>query len=365
MEKAIDKLTSVTWMTRILFVGLLAWCGACLGEAEPARSAPSREKLRDLLNDESPFLRAYAVYNVASRFPGELPNLVRFTSDTEPLVRRAAIFSLGLLRFESATEHFLRALEDPHYGVRRAAVFALGNNPSPEAAEGLRRALKDSDSTVRQLSALAMGKASNKASVRYLLPLLGDASPRVRRAAACALGALGDPSALGHLKRLYRDPKRAQPHEPLFLADKKIGETLKKELNLDYKFLHFVETLDRLSQAAGVEITVDDEVLFLLNTSAPAPENLNSIKLAMWNVPFEKALVRIVQTVGAYCYVESGRINVSSKAYQAYDTPVALEVAGAMALLGDRRALAEVREFLPDRRFRERARNILRAVTGR
>jgi len=343
----------------------MLWSEAGLPAAQSPSHSPSREKLLKLLPSENAHLRAYAVYNVAYRFPGEAARLAPFISDADPLVRRAAIFSLGLLHVEAETERFLEALKDADYGVRRAAVFAIGNIKSRKAIAGVARALKDNDSVVRQLAALAAARAGAKAFAPRLISLLRDESPRVRRAAACALGMLGDRSALAPLKRLYRDRKRSQASKAILTANEKVRETLKKELNLDYKFLYFMETLDKLSQAAGVEIRVDDEVLFRLNTSAAEPENLKSIRLAMWKVPFEKALGKIVQTVGEYYYVESGTINISSTSYRAYDTPVALEVAGAMALLGERSAIADVRDFLKDPRYRRRARQLLQGVTGR
>ncbi len=365
MDKRIVKRNGVRRLGQFLLIGLMLSQGLGLVVAEPPSAGPSRDKLLELLDDANAYRRAYAVYNVAYRIPEDVPKLVRFISDADASVRRAAIFSLGLLRFGQETERFLNALKDPHYGVRRAAVFALGNIQSREALEGVAQALKDDDAVVRRLAVLGLARADVKTSVPRLISLLRDESPRVRRAAACALGVLGDRSALDPLKRLYRDPRSSEPSKPMLAADEKVREALRKKHNLDYKFLHFMDTLDRLSQAAEVEIRVDDEVLFLLNTSASDPENLNSIRLAMWNVPFERALAKIVDTMGAYYYVESGTINISSKRYQDYDTPVALEVAGAMASLGDRSAVADVRKFLENPQFRKRARQLLRAVTGR
>ena len=365
MDKWTGKRTGLKRAARIFCVVFtLCWVES-LTAAASSPPPISRNRFLKLLEDRNAHLRAYAVYNVAYRFPQDVPNLARFISDAEPLVRRAAIFSLGLLHFEAATERFLEALQDPHYGVRRAAVFALGNLNSPKGTEGVAQSLKDRDSVVRQLAVLGMARVGVKSSVPRLIPLLRDESPRVRRAAACALGMLGDRSALGPLKRLYRDRERSKPPSPMLLANEKAREALTKKLNLGDKFLYFTETLDKLSKDAGVAIRVDDEVLFMLNTSAGEPENLNSVRLAMWKVPFEKALAKVVETVGAYYYVESGTINISTTRYRAYDTPVALEVAGAMALLGDRSAIAEVQKFLGDTRTRQRAQQLLHAVTGR
>jgi len=365
MCRLMDKIEGVGRIIGFLSIAFVLSYAAAPAEEPHPFSAPSREKVLKLLEDTNVHLRAYAVYIVARRFPEDAAALVPFVSDREPLVRRAAIFSLGLLRFEAETERFLQALKDTHYGVRRAAVFALGNIGSRKAALAIMIALKDDDSMVRQLAALAMARAGVKESVPKLISLLRDESPRVRRAAACALGMLGDRSALDPLRRLHRDRRSSEAPERMPQANRKVQETLSKKVNLDYKFLHFAETLDKLSEAAGMEIRVDDEVLFVLNISADEPQNLNSIKLAMWNVPLDKALEKIVQTVGACYYVESGAVNISSRRYRAYDVPVALEAAGAMAALGDSSALSEVRRFLEDPRFGQRAREILRTVTGR
>ncbi len=325
----------------------------------------SREELRNMLADANPNLRAYAIYNLAHRYPAEAAKLVPFTSDEEPLVRRAATFSLGLVHYEPGMEQFLRAVKDPHYGVRRAAVFALGNVPSAKSVEGLTGALKDSDFMVRQLAVLAVAHLAPKSCVSELTSMLQDESPRVRRTTACVLGVLKDPSAIPSLKRLYRDRKRAQPPDAILRKNNAVQRALDKTLNLSEEFLYFMETLTRLSQAAGVEIRVDDEVLFKLNTAAADPQNLDNIRLVMWKVPFGTALGKVADTVGAYYYVESGTVNVSSRRHWVNDTPVLLEVAGAMALLGDRGALTKVRQFLEEPRFRGRARQLLQAVTGR
>jgi len=350
-------------VTVLFLIGLLS-VGRSPAESDSVRAAPSREVLVNLLGDKDPHLRAYALYNMAYWFPEEASRLSRLISDADPWVRRAAIFSLGLLRSEAETERLLQALKDEHYGVRRAAVFALGNIKTPRAMQGVSEALRDTDPCVRQLAALALARTGDKTCVPGLLPLLKDESPRVRRASACALGILGDPSALNPLRQLYRDRKCSEPGERLAAANKEVEKAVDRKVNLDCKFIHFVEMLDKLSEASGVEARVDDEVLLMLNASATDPQNLSSIRLAMWNVPFEKALRKFADATRAYYYVESGFINISSRSYEQYDTPLRMEVAAAMAFLGDRSALSEVRRLVEDRRFGPRARQLLRATTG-
>jgi hypothetical protein len=333
---------------------------------QPAGTAsPSRAELAKLLDGQDTHLRAYAVYTIAYRFSEDAAELVRFCSDPDPLVRRAAIFCLGLLRHETAKEAFVQALKDPHYGVRRAAVFALGNLATADALDKVSQSLDDADPLVRQLAAFAISRSGDKSYVPRLIPLLQDESPRVRRAAAFALGSLGDPSALASLRQLYRDRKSSEPAERIAAANREVEKAMKKNVNLDCKFVHFVQILDKLSEVSGIEIRVDDEVLFKLNTSAADPTNLSTFRLSMWDVPFETALQKVVQTVGGYYYIESGVVNISSSSYAAYDTPLRLEVAAAMALLGDRSALGEVRKYSSDRRFGKRAQDLLAAIGAR
>ena len=338
--------------------------GAATPESEGI-AAPSRAELAGLLQGQDASLRAYAVYTIAYRFSEDAAELARFCSDLDPLVRRAAIFCLGLLRHETAKEAFVQALKDPHYGVRRAAVFALGNLATAEALDKVSQSLDDADPLVRQLAALAILRSGDKSYVPKLIPLLQDESPRVRRAAAFTLGTLGDPSALAPLRQLYRDRKSSEPAERLAAADREVEKAMKKNVNLDCKFVHFVQILDKLSEVSGIEIRVDDEVLFKLNTSAADPTNLSTFRLSMWDVPFETALQKVVQTVGGYYFVESGMVNISSSTYATYDTPLRLEVAAAMALLGDRSALGDVRKYVNDRRFGKRAKDLLGAIGAR
>jgi HEAT repeat protein len=348
---------------QVLMAGLLFYSAHHMAGAQAV--SPSREGLRNMLADADPDLRAYAAYNLGHRYPEEAAHLLRLTSDRDPLVRRAAVFSLGLVRYEPGAGQFLRGAKDPHYGVRRAAVFALGNVPSAKSVEGLTDALKDGDFMVRQLAVLSLAHVAPKSSLPKLIPMLEDESPRVRRTTACVLGVLRAPSAIPSLRRLYRDRKRAQPPDAILRKNNAVQRALDKKLNLSEEFLHFMETLTRLSQAASVEVRVDDEVLFKLNTAAADPQNLDNIRLVMWKVPFGTALGKVADTAGAYYYVESGMINISSKRQWINDTPVLLEVAGAMALLGDRGALTKVRQFLEEPRFRRRARQLLQTITGR
>lgn len=331
----------------------------------PPPAAPSRSDLTQLLEGKDSHLRAYGVYSMAYHFSEDAAELVRFCSDPDPLVRRAAVFCLGLLRQEAAKGDFARALKDPHYGVRRAAVFALGNLATADAIEKVAQALDDADPLVRQLVAFAISRSRDETYAPKLIGLLEDPSPRVRRAAAFGLGTLGDPGALAALRQLYRDRQSSEPSERLAAANRLVRSAMKKKVNLDCKFVYFGQILEKLSEMSGIEIRVDDELLFKVNTSAADPQNLRTFRLAMWDVPFETALQRVVQTVGGYSYIESGILNISSSTYAAYDTPLRLEVAAAMGLLGDKSALSDVRKYVNDRRFGKRAKDLLAAVGTR
>jgi hypothetical protein len=229
------------------------------------------------------------------------------------------------------------------YDARRCSPSET--SPLPDALEKVSLALGDADPLVRQLAALAIARTGDRTYATKVIGLLEDESPRVRRAAAFALGTLGDANALDALRQLYRDRQASEPSGRLAAANREVEKTMKKRVNLDCKFVHFGQILEKLSEVSGIEIRVDDELLFKLNTSAADPQNLRTFRLAMWDVPFETALQRVVQTVGGYSCIESGRINISSSSYAAYDTPLRLEVAAAMALLGDRSALGEVRKL--------------------
>jgi HEAT repeat protein len=364
-----DRVNSTGRFARTILLlfssGLFVICAIGSAETQPPSSGPSRQDLAKLLESTDAHMRAYAVYAVAYRFSEDAGDLASFLSDADPWVRRAATFCLGLLRSEPETDRFVQALQDEHYGVRRAAVFALGNVATPKALEAISHALKDDDSVVRQLGILAVARAGDSTCVPRLIAMLNDESPRVRRAAACALGILGDRSALPELRRLYQNRRASDPAEAVATTNNKVEEALKRRVNLDCKFIHFAEILDKLSETSGVEIRVDDEVLFKLNTSATDPENLNSIRLSMWGIPFETALKKIADTLGAHYYVESGTINIASKNYIVYDTPVRMEVAAAMALLGDQSGLREVRKYLTHRVYGRRAHELLRAAEAR
>lgn len=79
--------------------------------------------------------------------------------DPNPLLRSAAIDSLGLIQHPQATQLLLQALEDPAPQLREDALYALLDQVETDQINTLVNALGNSQISIRQLAAEAISQA--------------------------------------------------------------------------------------------------------------------------------------------------------------------------------------------------------------
>ena len=340
----------------VILSSALLTAGAASQAAEPNAPPLSTARLRTFLRDKEPTHVAFALYQLAARGETTDPVITTLCAHKDPYVRRAAIFALGTAGDAANRALFSKAVRDADPGVRRAAVFALANLGGDEAVPLLEAALKDPHPTVRELAATALGRLGGKRAARLLIAALDDRSRRVRRAAVVALGGLADPSALSSLRKLQDAPERGINTRLASLVRKKLEEGH----NFGYEFMTLPALVARYSADTGVPTFVTDEVLMAVALAAEDPDNLDSLKVSMWHVKAGTFLEELTRAAGLAWIVEGRRVIITPVAYLAYDTPLELEIAGALYRLGDASAKATLKRYAKQPRWKARAEALLK-----
>jgi HEAT repeat protein len=192
----------------------------------------------------------------------EIEIQIDLLKDTDWVVRREAVITLGEMGDERCVEPLIRALRDGDWQVREAAIEALGMVGSP-AVEGLikqlrdwdsRRAviralgkikdervldpliaqlrndefqeettdalvelgepaieklvtsLRDKDELIRKQAVIALGRIKNEKALDPLIEMLQDKDWYIRLTAAAALEKIGDERGREAIKPLMKDP---------------------------------------------------------------------------------------------------------------------------------------------------------------
>jgi len=148
-------------------------------------------------------IRRYVIYllgEIGGDSAKALPVLIRATADRSPAVRRNAVDALGRVDTQGQSVEQLRgALKDSDPLIRRAAARSLGliGQPASQAAGELATLLREGSSAdQRWAAATALGRigASTPAAIAALVAALDDNNEAVRWAAAQSLVAIGQPA---------------------------------------------------------------------------------------------------------------------------------------------------------------------------
>jgi HEAT repeat protein len=329
---------------------------ALADEAVEDAPALTTAQLRALLDNKDPERIAFALYQLAAR--GELgdPAIKALCRHRDATVRRAAVFALGTTGNASAKRLLADAVRDADAGVRRAAVFGLGNLDANAAMPSLEAALADSHPVVRELAVTAVGRLGGDAAVRLLIKRLNDPSGRVRRAAVVVLGALRDPRALAPLQQLERDPQHGLDTKSAAWVRARLDEGF----NFGYEFLTLTELMERFSARTSIPTFITDEALMAVALAAEDPDNLDSLKVSMWHVKARTLLDEVTRAAGLVWLVEGRWIVITVSGYLGYDTPLELELAGALYRLGDASAKRTLQRFANDPKWSDRAAALLK-----
>jgi HEAT repeat protein len=204
-------------------MGLFSWLGGKKSpepeavEEEDAELQPGvpNEELKDALTAADGGLRVDASRALLERWrSGDAeaaeaiaPVLHELLDDSEPLVRRAALHGVQLLRkpenLERCASGVLALLADPVPQVRIAAISAAVLLPGEAARAQVRAALTSQDESMRFSAACALGGKQDSSALPELIAGLRDGYRR--QEALTALMSLGDAAAVPELSALFDD----------------------------------------------------------------------------------------------------------------------------------------------------------------
>lgn len=178
-------------------VGLLL-LGVCLGASGCKSAWPFGGKVSDTVPGITPPHERIAELRrmgkqAASATPEQREQIAAqiaaaYPRESDPLVRREIVRTLGACPGPTASDTLREAAKDKDADVRVAACRALGKQPGPTASEVLRERLaSDSDIDVRLAAAEALGSIRDPSSVVALGAALEDRDPAMQYRAVRSL----------------------------------------------------------------------------------------------------------------------------------------------------------------------------------
>ncbi len=181
---------------------------------------------------------------VEEREKDEIDIQIELLNDSDWVVRREAIITLGEMGDERCIEPIVRCLPDGDWQVREAAIEALALIGSP-AVELLLRYLRDYDA--RKSAIKALGKINDERVLDPLISMMRN--DEFKDDATLALTELGKP-AVGRLLELLKDPEEVTRKQAILA----LGE-IKDESCVDalIESLKDPDWFTRLSAAAALE----------------------------------------------------------------------------------------------------------------
>jgi HEAT repeats/PBS lyase HEAT-like repeat len=330
--------------------------------AASGAGASGIDEFTDILNQDNVYLKCYAIHNIGYRWPRAIDQLVPFASDADERIRKAAYFTIGLNNGSGHLEVFKRGIKDREPEVRRYALMGLARIDDGNHLETAKELYRDSSPRVREMLAMAVYRYRYKPLLGHMVRLLEDASPRVCRAAAIAIGNIGDRRALKYLQELMTRLELSGESKLSMQMDRNTKARLKVRRNFPFGFSYFPELFEKFAKRAEVRVTLFQELAYQIDIGAESRQGLDNIKLSVWNLDAQETLNKIVDTAGGYWYIDMGRIFIAPGAYKAADTPLKLEVAYAMARLGDKTALKTIKSYLKHELFGQRAKGMLEKI---
>jgi HEAT repeat protein/tRNA A-37 threonylcarbamoyl transferase component Bud32 len=126
-------------------------------------------------------------------------------SDTNKLVRSAALSALSLRKGHIDIEKVVKLLQDPDLDVQAKAVDVIVKINHPETVKFLVPALKDENEYARRSAVEVLNEVCNPNSVKILLETIKDDDWWVRSRAADALSEIGGPKVVDSVLELIKD----------------------------------------------------------------------------------------------------------------------------------------------------------------
>lgn len=215
-------------------------------EVAEAITAESEEEMTDIVASAEADIEAAEPEEefVEEKVKDEIDIQIDLLNDSDWVVRREAIITLGEMGDERCVEPIVRCLPDGDWQVRDAAIEALAMIGSP-AVELLLRYVRDYDA--RKSAIKALGKINDE---RVLDPLISFMrSDEFKDDATRALAELGKP-AVGRLLELLKDPEEVTRKQAILA----LGE-IKDASSVDSLIERLQDTdwFTRLSAAGALE----------------------------------------------------------------------------------------------------------------
>ena len=176
-------------------------CAAALGELKDRRAV---EPLMAAAGTDAPDLRVAAV-KALGRIGDHSSTDALFTAahDSESRVRESAFESLSEMGI--SVDRVSSDLASPNWQVRSSALTTLERLGDPKALPAVARALKDDDARVRSEAARALGGLGDRTAGDALIGALSDPNSEVRTQATIALGRIKSGAAVPALGGLLND----------------------------------------------------------------------------------------------------------------------------------------------------------------
>ena len=127
-------------------------------------------------------------------------------SNADPVIRLAAIESLGDMTNQATLPALSAALNDPNPQLRIAALEALASQEDASVVGSIEPYLFDHDREVRVAAIEALADLEVETAVHALAGLLSDQDSLIRNHAVYALGDIGGESAMMYLLQARYDP---------------------------------------------------------------------------------------------------------------------------------------------------------------
>lgn len=127
-------------------------------------------------------------------------------ANDDPVIRLAAIESLGDMNTQATLPALSAALNDPNPQLRIAALEALASQEDKSAVSSIESCLFDLEREVRVAAIEALADLEVEISVHALAGLLSDQDALIRHHAVYALGEIGGENAMMYLLQARYDP---------------------------------------------------------------------------------------------------------------------------------------------------------------
>ena len=129
-----------------------------------------------------------------------------FLQDTDPVIRLAALESLGdMKRNPVDLSLIVSMLDDPNPQIRIAALEAIADSHEAMLITAIEAYLFDHDTEVRIAAIEALASMEDESATPALGSLLSDPDPGVRHHAVNALGEIGGEPAINYLRQARYD----------------------------------------------------------------------------------------------------------------------------------------------------------------